>query len=155
MNPLEAEMGKLYDALADGVCVSDAEGRILYMNPAAERLLELPFAKVRDRHFCELLCGRLETPGSAKSAASSCPLRDANRPEQTVSFAGVHNRRTAFEWKADDFKRVEKWRDLKIRCLRTPADFPGARRHITVIEDASAALDPSGPAGKLADADSG
>lgn len=137
MNPLEFQMGPLFDALVDGLCVSDGEGRIRYMNPAAERLLEMTFERLRNRHFCVALCGHLETQDYSNSAAS-CPLRDVNRPERKMTIEGAYNRRTAFEWNDEDFKRVEKWRNLKVRCVRARANSPRGGLHITIIEDASA-----------------
>jgi PAS domain S-box-containing protein len=47
----------LLDALADGVCAVDAEGSVLYANPAAARLLGLDLAEIAGRSLHELLHG--------------------------------------------------------------------------------------------------
>lgn len=140
MNPLEFEMGSLLDALADGICVSDGEGRVLYMNPAAQRLLETTLPVVQSRNFCELLCGRLETT-DGREHASSCLLLDPRSALQAVAFEGVHNRRTAFAWHAEDFTRVKKGRHLRVRCLRASVKDAPAGAHVTIIEDVSADLE--------------
>jgi two-component system sensor histidine kinase ResE len=50
----------------------------------------------------------------------------------------------AFEWKDDNFKRVERWKNLRVRCLKMPTPLfgsDGMEHHFTLIEDATAELE--------------
>ena len=140
MNPLESLMDPLFDEVSDGICASDAEGNILYMNPAAERMLETPFFQTRGRTLCELLCGHLATPRS-RECASACPLRGSDSAEKAVTFKGRHNQRISYEWGDVGLKCVDKWRNLRVRCLRTPSNSQGIGGRFTVIEDVSAEME--------------
>ena len=84
MNQIVSLMNPLFDEVSDGICASDTDGNILYMNRAAERMLETPFTQAKGRTLCELLCGRLETLGS-KECASACPLRDSQSAERAAT----------------------------------------------------------------------
>jgi PAS domain-containing protein len=80
----------LFDCLDDGVCVSDANGRLLYANAAAERLLGPAAREAVADSLCGPLCG---------TAALECPLRIPRGPQAAVTYEG---------------------RTLRIRCLRAP-----------------------------------
>ena len=45
----------VFRAMKEGVIVSDAEGRLVYANEAAEKLADFRFAKVKDRPLAEIL----------------------------------------------------------------------------------------------------
>lgn len=139
MNPIEAMMVPLFEQVSDGVCAADAAGRILYMNPAAEALLDTTLSRSRGRSQCDLLCGHLAT-SSGPECASSCALR-APGPERAVTFRGVHNKRSVYEWNEIEFKRVEKSRNLRVRCVRMPTAAGGDEVRLTILEDASAELE--------------
>lgn len=68
-------------------------------------------------------------------------MRDSASAETAASFKGRHNQRTAYEWNNVKFNRVEKWRNLKLRCLAMPANLLETGRRFTIIEDASAELE--------------
>ncbi len=140
MNPIESMMAPLFDEVSDGICAADAEGKIIYMNPAAERMLEISLSRARGRSECELLCGLLAT-ATAKECASTCALRDPLCPDKAVTFKGRHNQRKVYKWNELEFKRVEKWRDMKVRCLRMPTSSEGGGSRFTIIEDTSAELE--------------
>lgn len=130
----------LFEGLTDGVCLTRGDGRIEYLNPAAERMLDVRLAEVRDRSLCELLCGRLST-GDCSDCSAACSLRRHDSPDRAVTFNGRHGPRVAYEWKEQDFKRVERWRNLRVHCLKSSAPwidgFEEGRR-FTLIEDVSA-----------------
>ena len=119
----------LFDHVSDGVCFADARGDMLYMNKAAERLLELPRDERGPRNMCELLCNRLLVGGS--KAGVNCPLRHEG-PEEAVTFVGRYGPHPAYGWRGDSIKRSERWDDLRVRCLRVD-DV-----HMILIEDVAA-----------------
>lgn len=140
MNPIEAMMVPLFEEVSDGICAADADGKILYMNPAAERMLEIPLTRARGRSECELLCGRLAT-ATAEECASTCGLRNPGGEARAVTFKGAHNQRTAYEWNEAEFKRVEKMRHLRVRCVRMPTAAAGGGSRLTILEDAGAEME--------------
>lgn len=139
MNPIEAMMAPLFEEVSDGVCAADADGKILYMNPAAEALLDTTLSRARGRSQCDLLCGHLAT-AAGPECASACALR-APGPERAVTFRGVHNKRSVYEWNEAEFKRVEKSRNLRVRCVRMPTAAGGDEVRMTILEDATAELE--------------
>lgn len=140
MNPIEAMLAQLFDEVSDGVCAADAAGKVLYMNPSAQRLLEVTLSKSRGRSQCDLLCGKLIPPGGTE-CASGCALRDPGSGASALTFTGVHNRREVYAWNEGEFKRVEKSRALRVRCVRMPTAAGGGGVRITFLEDASAELE--------------
>lgn len=136
-------LDELFKELSDGICVSDADGNILYLNPAGRRMLDLPEDGPMDGNLCRILCGRLETP-SSKECASHCPLRDAGCPDRSVTFNGKHGPKIAFEWKDVSCRRVERWKNFRVHCLRMPTSLfePWeTEKHFTIFEDASTELE--------------
>lgn len=119
----------LFDHVSDGVCFADAGGDLLYMNPAAERLLELPRDEGKPRNACELLCNRLLVDGH--KAGVNCPLR-RETPDPAVTFVGRYGPHRAYGWRGDSIRRSERWDDLRVRCLRVE-DV-----HMILIEDVAA-----------------
>lgn len=132
MDPLETTMAPLFDELSDGICATDDKGAILYMNPAAERLLGITVAETRGKTLCDLLCGRLTTK-ELDDCAKGCPLRDPKDPTKAVSFEGSHYQGKGYQWTEYGIQSVDKRRSLRVRCLRMP-DSCG--RHFTLIEKA-------------------
>lgn len=118
----------LFQDLQDGVCVADGEGRIQYMNPAAERLLRRAGASATPVRVCDELCGRLDLP-CGLPRRGPCPLLDASSPERAVTFEGF---------------RDGAVHGLRVRCLRlsldatAPLSYPG---HLIFIEDDARELD--------------
>lgn len=109
----------LFDCLTDGVCVSDAKGRLLYANEAAGRLLGSTAEEAVKTAICGPLCGSIEG-ASCGDGAACCPLKVPRGPEASVTCLGRH---------------APTGRDLRVRCLRAP--LGSGERHIIVIEDAS------------------
>lgn len=134
----------LFDALTDGILVNDEAGNILYMNPAAKKMLEISAASMKTLNACELLCRRLFSSG-LEPCAKRCPLRGTVRPEAgAVTFSGRHGPKSGFHWSDFHINRTEDWRHLRVRCMRAPGDLLGLgseERRFTVIEDASAEME--------------
>ena len=137
------DLEQLFDKLSDGICVSDAEGRILYMNPAAKRMVGAEETPPAGGVLCDQLCGRLYGSGS-EDCAASCPLRVADNDDQAVTFKGRFGPQTVFEWRDFHISRREAWRNLRVRCQRLRTAIPDSQeseKHFTIIEDATAEMD--------------
>ncbi|NNN05861.1 MAG: PAS domain-containing protein [Elusimicrobia bacterium] len=107
----------LFNAIPDGICISDRRSRATYANPAAEMILGgFPREKTR-RTVCTALCGRLFAQGGG-DCRSHCPLRDARSRETEVSFQGRYG---------------PKGKHLRVRCFRL--DSGKNEKHFTLIED--------------------
>lgn len=133
----------LFDELNDGVCIADESGALLYVNPAAKKLLELPDRPASLESLCSLLCERLQGPG-LPGAAKECPLRAPDLlEERSISFLGRHGPRSGFKWSGDVVARAERFRDLRVRCLRAKLPIAGTEEklHLVLIEDASAEME--------------
>jgi serine phosphatase RsbU (regulator of sigma subunit) len=63
------DIRRIVDALADGIVILDAESRILYLNPAAEHLLELSQGELDLQHISRIL-----QPGQARWLARAGDL---------------------------------------------------------------------------------
>lgn len=110
----------LFDHLADGVCLSDPQGKVFYANLAARGIIG---EELEGRRLCEVLCARLPR----KAGPAPCPevCGDA------CAFSGRVGRVT-FDWREERVQRSDHARDLRVRCLAQP----GLR--MTIIEDVSA-----------------
>ena len=121
----------LFDQISDGVCISMTDGPILYMNPAARRMLGTP-EKLDGHRLCDLLCAPLRSPGK-DNCAKSCPLRTAQSTEQAMTHTGeFRNPSSAAKT------------GLRIRCLKMPSvltNADGREAHLTLIEDISAEVE--------------
>lgn len=106
----------LFDCLTDGFCIADAEGRLLYANSAAGRLLGPAAKAAGDTSICDLLCTFLEGPHGV--AAASCPLKVPHGSRDALTFKGKYR---------------PTGRDLRLRCLRVR--LPSVERHFLIIED--------------------
>lgn len=110
----------LFDCLTDGFCIADADGRLLYANAAAGRLLGPDAQEAAGRaSICELLCARLD--GNRGLTAATCPLKVPRGAKDGVTFKG---------------KFAPSGRDLRVRCLRVR--LPSVERHFLIIEDVTA-----------------
>ncbi|MBI4346636.1 MAG: HAMP domain-containing histidine kinase [Elusimicrobia bacterium] len=125
----------LFEELSDGVCVSDSDFRILYLNRAARDIMRLDERPRRGVTICELASVALPTAQIGRCAAK-CPLREEPRLDaSTVRIDGVRIRclatpralgnlhLTLFEdTRAEDELRrhQEDWRDMVAHDLRTP-----------------------------------
>lgn len=110
----------IFDCLADGVCIADMGGRLIYANAAAGRLLGSMAKAAEERTICELLCGEIK---GGHGPSADCPLRTAGQ-QDAVTFTGTY---------------PPSNRALRIRCLR--ARLPHTERHFIVIEDISSEAD--------------
>lgn len=110
----------LFDCLTDGFCIADADGRLLYANAAAGRLLGPDAREEAGRaSICELLCSSLD--GNHGLTAATCPLKVPRGSKDAVTVKG---------------KFAASGRDLRVRCLRVR--LPSAERHFLIIEDVTA-----------------
>ncbi len=144
MATTEEILDPLFKELADGICVTNGRGDILYMNPAAQALLDLPFPESAGKSLCSLLCEHLFVPGSTEAASSLCPLLSSRSEQKTFSFCGRYGPQMAYEWKESKIYRMEQWKNLRIRCLKMSTslfDSWEADKHFMLIEDASAELE--------------
>lgn len=130
----------LLDALPDGICITDEDGMVLYMNPAAERLLDLPAKTLAaGKTLCDSLCGHMAADGKDE-CASGCPVRGGHAPARSVTINGRYQAPPSFAWSDSHVQRQARMKNLRVRCLKTPESFPseGERRNVTFIEDATA-----------------
>lgn len=105
----------LFDCLTDGFCIADADGRLLYANAAAGRMLGPSAQDAGRSSICDILCAGLEGRLGMKA---SCPLRIPRGTQDAATFAG--------KYRPSD-------RDLRVRCLRVRQ--PKVERHFLIIED--------------------
>ena len=110
----------LFDELSDGVCLSDEDFKVFYLNPAARRMMGLAQPDLKGVTICELLAVTLPTPG-LRSCIENCPLR-----VQRDKSLGV----------------TQQADGLRIRCLELPHGILDARRPmiLTFIEDNAAEI---------------
>jgi signal transduction histidine kinase len=132
-------LDELFGRVSDGVCVSDAQGQVIYANAAARRMLDIS-GDERDVRLCDRLCRRLSDCGPG-NCAERCPLLEPDSKEQGATFEGRYGPKTVYAWKEAGPSRLEQWKSLHVRCLRVPgstADGEKSERHLTLIEDAAA-----------------
>ncbi len=132
MDEHEQPLLAVFERLSDGLVVGDEAGRVLYMNPAAERLIGRARARAEGRPLCELLCDRLESPSTR-----DCPLRAADSGDGAVTISGSRPAAAAYAWHDERLSRRDGGRHLRVRCLKTPPAAGRPGRHLTLIEDAS------------------
>lgn len=128
-----ARLNELFSDASDGVCVADACGRILYANPAAERLLHLPHSGAL-AHMCSFLCDRLVQPG-AELPSKTCPLLDPASPETRALFSGPFGGAPRYKWSVDGRLVAGEAPHLLADCLklgRCGSDWDGL--HIMRVE---------------------
>ncbi len=128
------------EALKEGVCLSDADGTILYMNPAARELLGLKEGAEAGLRSCDILCGRLFADGAAEACAHGCALRVPGSAARAVVFEGAHGPRKTAVWSDGMMRLRERWARLRVRCERTTDGLWGlepAERHYLLITDPS------------------
>ncbi len=132
-------LDKLFAELTDGVCVSDAEGVILYANSAAVKLMDIEKGKAEGRRICELLCSHL-IDAHAKDRAAHCLMRMRGGDLSAVTVQGRHGPSTTYEWQGASIRRSDRWKDLRVRCLRLHTDLVDGKnteKLFTFLEDAS------------------
>jgi signal transduction histidine kinase len=122
----------LLDGLSDGICIADAEGKLLYANHAAARLLGQDAASFESRTICDALCGRLASHDAC--CAAECPLRRPGGPQDAITFSGKY-RPAERDERGGGAAGAEGSRDLRVRCLRVR--LPHAERHFLILEDVS------------------
>lgn len=132
-------LASLFDSVSDGVAVAEADGSLLYLNPAARTLLGVAWPRGAGASVCGLLCGRLRKP-DGEECASTCALREPG-PVQAVAFKGKHGPTVSYDWADLKVLRREGYRPLRVRCQR--AAIPGLGRegeekHLVFMEDVSA-----------------
>ena len=128
-----------FDALPDGICMSDARGSVLYLNPAARRLLGISSTQTHGKTICEVLCGHLAVAG-AHECASTCELLKPGSMAESVTFRGNYGKETA-TWKDFDVQRCSVSKDLRVRCLKASPSLIGEGKHLTLIENVSADIE--------------
>jgi len=112
--------------LSDGACVSAPDGRILYMNAAAENILGS--GDWRGKILCDLVCANLTAPGR-RDCSSTCTLRDPESLRAGVSYQGRY-------FGSQVSPQVK---GLRVRCLRMPSGSAGPEpsdHRLVLIEEA-------------------
>jgi PAS domain S-box-containing protein len=70
------------DSMAEGVWVNDEDGRLTYLNPAAERMLGWTMEELEGRHTDDWLHGR--RPGESRLPTAECPILQSRRDGVTI-----------------------------------------------------------------------
>jgi PAS domain S-box-containing protein len=68
------ELNAVLSSMADGLYHLDTEGRLVYLNPAAERMLGYALEEIRGKNMHDLVHSR--TPEGEHRTWEECPLRD-------------------------------------------------------------------------------
>lgn len=129
-----------FDELTDGICLTEGRGRIVYINPAAERLLDTTLERSAGTSLCSLLCGHLAT-GDSSECVSTCELLRPGSGAEAVTFRGAYGPKEVATWKDFKVQRRSIWKSLRVRCMKALPALTGKGRHLTVIEDVSAELE--------------
>lgn len=124
------ELKAFLDGIADGVCLSDDSGKVVYANRAARALLQITEPLKGPKRICDLFCKRMRVHGELSPA--NCPLRVPGRAEDVATFRGHLPTRPEAGNSAPDGGL-----ELRVRGLR----MHGRRLehcHMTIIEDVAA-----------------
>lgn len=113
----------LFDCLADGICITDVGGRLLYANDAAGRLLGPGADEAVTAALCGPLCGKIQGASCDKEAAD-CPMKSRPESASAVTFRGKH---------------ADSGNALRVRCLKVR--LPSAELRFVIIEDDTAEAD--------------
>lgn len=136
-------LAALFDRLSDGFAVADAQGRLVYANAVAARILGKPADSLEGRLVCEALCG----PSGAlplHGSAGPCPLLAAKGPHvatvepRELRLHGFGERRRLIlmeDISAElEFKRrKEDWKNMIDHDMRTPLTM--IMGSLAVLED--------------------
>lgn len=110
----------LLDHLSDGVCISDENFQLLYLNPAARRLLQLDETPRVGKNVCELVTSALPAPRLGRCQNAACPLQGRQPAEGGVTV---------------------QVGSVRVRCLAAPQEVAGRSLHLTLLEDNSAEME--------------
>lgn len=69
---LEKRLQTITDVLGEGVYLVDTDGRLNFMNPEAERLLEYRFDELAGKTIHQIICG--QHPNGVRFSPQACPL---------------------------------------------------------------------------------
>jgi PAS domain-containing protein len=138
MKRFRAKLKALFDKLPKGVVVTINNGKVAYMNPAAQRLLGRNAKTASGGLLCAELCAHVSA-GDADECMTDCPLRRAYSAEKSVLIDGSYHDVRTYQWneKEIEFEPVEKRRPLKVRCSRMPdhwLDAAKRRKRLTILE---------------------
>lgn len=116
------------EGLADGVCLSDDAGKVVFANRAARALLGRAEPLKASNRICDLFCKRMSV--QAENSPANCPLRVPGRPEDAATFRGRLPARARPGKAAEPDAGLE----LRVRGLRL-----GGKRlencHMILLED--------------------
>lgn len=82
----KAGLRTFLDGLADGVCLSDETGKVLFANRAARSLLSRAEPLKSSKRICDLFCKRMQIHGTDSPA--DCSLRVPSTTGTTATFRG-------------------------------------------------------------------
>ncbi|MBI3549053.1 MAG: PAS domain-containing sensor histidine kinase [Elusimicrobia bacterium] len=138
----QSVLESMFGEVTDGVCVSDLSQGILYLNAAAERMLEITLPEARGRSLCETLCGRMK--GGHGICKDECSMLRNPREAKATTLCGKQGPTPSFKWSGGMMHRAELWRHLRVRCQEMPLAVPpswGKDIRLTIIEDVSDEVD--------------
>lgn len=129
----------LFSELKDGICLSNENGELMYMNPAAARLLAVDAAEAVGTRICGHVCAKLAAPGCGAECVSVCPLEA--RRARAATFAGRHGPRPGYQWGASGLEPRPEYGDLRVHCQAletTLFDSWEPEKRLTILEDIGA-----------------
>jgi len=110
MEATNARLAAILATTGDGIYQLDREGRLVYLNPAGERLLGYEHNQIRGRSMHDLIHSR--TPQGESRPAETCPL-------QAVLRNGVPHR------SAEDWYQRKDGSFITVECTSTPLRMDG------------------------------
>jgi PAS domain S-box-containing protein len=139
----------LTDSLGEGVYALDREGRVTFMNPAAERKLGWKFAELRGQHVHEAI--HFQRADGTRAPAAECPLLGVMESKTTLSGDDVFTRKdgsllhisytsSPIITDGEVTGAVLAFRDITERKRAEQALLESEERYRTVAETASDAI---------------
>ena len=139
----------LTDSLGEGVYALDREGRVTFMNPAAERMLGWKFSELRGQYVHEAI--HFQRADGTRTPAAECPLLGVMESKTTLSGDDVFTRKdgsllhisytsSPIITDGEVAGAVLAFRDITERKRAEQALLESEERYRTVAETASDAI---------------
>ncbi len=139
----------LTDSLGEGVYALDREGRVTFMNPAAERMLGWKFSELCGQHVHEAI--HFQRADGTRTPAAECPLLGVMESKTTLSGDDVFTRKdgsllhisytsSPIITDGEVTGAVLAFRDISERKRAEQALLESEERYRTVAETASDAI---------------
>jgi len=95
-NPLDPKIEHILDAISDGVCITTSDRKIVYWNPAAERIAGYTAQDVIGMHCFDDVLAHTDLSGH-KLCASACPLKGSIEDGVDRNLSGLLLKRKSGE----------------------------------------------------------